>query len=168
MQEISFGSTEEFLLLQQQYGSASSWKGYPSLSGEPYHKMSSQLRLSMNSASKNKEGAWAFLEFLLSRENQERSRLLASFPVRKDSFEQYIRTPSQTAEPKEIDAAAQDTALLMETIQASHMDNRNIDDDVFRIVCEESEAFFAGDKTVEEVTGLIQNRVQLYLSERYR
>ena len=168
LQEISFGSTEEFLLLQQQYGSASSWKGYPSLSGEPYHKMSSQLRLSMNSASKNKEGAWAFLEFLLSRENQERSRLLASFPVRKDSFEQYIRTSAQTAEPEKIDASAQDIALLVETIQASHMDNRNIDDDVFRIVCEESEAFFAGDKTVEEVTGLIQNRVQLYLSERYR
>ena len=57
---------------------------------------------------------------------------------------------------------------MVETIQASHMDNRSIDDDVFRIVCEESEAFFAGDKTVEEVTGLIQNRVQLYLSERYR
>lgn len=30
---------------------------------------------------------------------------------------------------------------------------------------DEAESFFQGQKTVEDVTGLIQNRVQLYLSE---
>lgn len=33
------------------------------------------------------------------------------------------------------------------------------------IIYEEAESFFQGQRTAEDVTGLIQNRVQLYLSE---
>ncbi len=39
-------------------------------------------------------------------------------------------------------------------------------DEISAIVFEESDAFFAGGKTVEEVTQIIQDRVSIYLSER--
>ena len=38
---------------------------------------------------------------------------------------------------------------------------------LFEIIYEEAESYFDGDKPVEEVMRLIQNRVQLYLSENY-
>ena len=36
---------------------------------------------------------------------------------------------------------------------------------VVSIVLEESEPYYTGDKSLEEVTGIIQNRVQLLLKE---
>lgn len=41
----------------------------------------------------------------------------------------------------------------------------NSDSAILDIVMEEAAAFFAGDKTEDEVAGLIQNRVNIYLSE---
>lgn len=37
---------------------------------------------------------------------------------------------------------------------------------VMNIIYEETESFFQGQKSAEDVAGLIQNRVQLYLHER--
>lgn len=34
-----------------------------------------------------------------------------------------------------------------------------------RIICEELEPFFAGDKSAEEAVSILQNRMQLYLDE---
>lgn len=36
---------------------------------------------------------------------------------------------------------------------------------IMNIIREESESFFQGQRTAEEVAGLIQSRAQLYLSE---
>lgn len=36
---------------------------------------------------------------------------------------------------------------------------------IINIIREEAESFFAGQKTAEDAASLIQNRVQLYLSE---
>ena len=49
--------------------------GYPNREGIPFYKMECPTPLGMNSASSNKDGAWAFLEFLLSEEYQEREEL---------------------------------------------------------------------------------------------
>ena len=40
------------------------------------------------------------------------------------------------------------------------------DENVFAIVGEEAEAFFAGVRTAEETAQLMQNRVQIYLEEQ--
>ena len=36
---------------------------------------------------------------------------------------------------------------------------------IWQIIWEESEAYFVGDKSIEEVADIINNRVQLYLDE---
>lgn len=60
----------------------------------------------------------------------------------------------------------QDIDILTRLVNSSHVDNTGIDDTIFQIICEESGAFFAGDKTAEETAQIIQNRVQLYLEEK--
>ena len=39
------------------------------------------------------------------------------------------------------------------------------DEDIMNIITEEAAAYFAGDKTADEVADLIQNRVTIYLGE---
>ncbi len=39
------------------------------------------------------------------------------------------------------------------------------EDAVIQIISEEASAYFSGQKGIEDVTGVIQNRVQLYLNE---
>ena len=47
-----------------------------------------------------------------------------------------------------------------------NLHNSAFDDEIImNIIYEEAESFFQGQKTAEDVTGVIQNRVQLYLSE---
>ena len=41
----------------------------------------------------------------------------------------------------------------------------SFDNEIYTIITEEAEAFFAGDKTAEEVASLIQNRAKIYLGE---
>lgn len=43
--------------------------------------------------------------------------------------------------------------------------HRNFDDEVIDIIMEETEGYFAGIKSVEEVERIIQDRVKLYLDE---
>lgn len=40
------------------------------------------------------------------------------------------------------------------------------DEEIYKIVTEEAAAYFNGDKTVEEIAGLIQSRVNLYVNEQ--
>ena len=37
---------------------------------------------------------------------------------------------------------------------------------ILEIIKEETELYFTGDKSIEEISGIIENRVQLYLNER--
>lgn len=162
MNDIRFNSMGEFQKLQRQYGAASGWKGYPSLSGQPCHVMFSQWSLVMNSASVHKEGAWAFLEFLLSEEMQSQEWIsYSNFPVRKENFQEYIREVPEDGET----ATKQDIDLLTEMVNDSYLSKTGIDDDIRWIVYEESGAFFAGDKSAAEAAEVIQNRAQLYLEE---
>lgn len=41
------------------------------------------------------------------------------------------------------------------------------DPQVFSVICEESRAYFSGDKSIDEVCDLIQNRCEIIMSERY-
>lgn len=36
---------------------------------------------------------------------------------------------------------------------------------ILDLICEDAEAYFSGTKSIEEVTPIIQNRVQLYMDE---
>ena len=40
------------------------------------------------------------------------------------------------------------------------------DDDLWEIVSEQAQAYFAGDRSLAETVGLIQDRAELYVNER--
>lgn len=165
------------------YKEFASFAGYPNSKGVPYYCFDTYYVLAMNSASENKEGVWAFLEFLLSKERQ--SSLCSSrssirnFPVRQDVFDAYIDDQFENwedisrdytmntvslekwTEPPKV--SEEDKELLIYMVQNAYWDDTF--DEIWRILTEETGSFWAGDKTAAEAAGIIQNRVQLYLDE---
>lgn len=162
---------QDYLLLKASYGNKVYIIGYPGWSGAEYHMLVNDI-FAINSASENKEGAWDFLEFLLSEELQ--SRIDWGFPVREDVLERYVESSYAAARdysrlfsyreegyvPNQEDLQAM--REMLERATYDHMESRS---PVVNIVLEEAELYFHGDASIEDTIDKIQSRVQLYLQE---
>ncbi len=151
------------------------WLGYPGWSGAET-RLQIEDGFVMNSASKNKEGAWDFLEFLLSEELQ--NSIDWGFPVRRDSFEEYlsysyVRQEDNSAEfsydLENVQHLTQEHLdLVWETLDRAVYRPLGfyMNDNPVRVILEEETGmYFAGDATLEETVKKIQSRVTLYLNE---
>lgn len=150
--------------------------GYPGWNGAE-NVMQTDDAFAINSASKHKEGAWDFLEFLLSEEMQ--NRISWEFPVRKDSFERYLAESYRSAESECAEFGVYYGEYLQKATQEDFDTIRNIlDSAVYRypgnsyssnplriILEEEAQMYYAGDATLEETVKKIQSRATLWLNE---
>lgn len=149
------------------FGNTASWVGYPS-SGESSHMFYVHVMLSINSSSRYKDGAWEFLEFLLSEEAQRwKEQDFRAFPVRKDGFDYYIRTTPLIGPGWSYEEYASEEELhqLYQMVENTHMVPDG-GDQVNSIIVEECMAYFHGDRSAEETAEVIQSRVGLYFDER--
>ena len=151
--------------------------GYPAESREGSCIRACEVSFVLSQKGGCLDGAWEFARSFLT-EDFQRDRLYeilaeGGLPIRKGIFEEraqraavqegycfvndaYIPVPPMTQE--QIDR-------VVDFIGNLH--NPAFEDEVIRnIIYEEAESFFQGQKTAEDVAGLIQNRVQLYLDER--
>ena len=53
----------------------------------------------------------------------------------------------------------------MELMNNARPVSYNMNDEVSKIINEEAEGYFKGQKSVDEVAGIIQNRVKIYVGE---
>ncbi len=141
--------------------------GYPGWEGGEYPLWAYSI-FAINSASPNKEGAWDFVEYMLSEEFQAGIGLMEDLlPVRKDSFEANLRKRYGEPADPETEAFVEETIRWVEEKAQSAVPMRsgvNMDP-VAAIVYEEAGMYFAGDATLEATVKKIQTRVQLYLDE---
>ncbi len=87
-----------------------------------------------------------------------------SFPVRKDSFEDYMK--KDTLYRSKLETSQEDRELLRRMVENARAGGETgIQNDIKRIIREETAPLWAGDYSAEEVAGKIQNRVLLYLAE---
>ncbi len=146
---------------------------------------------SINASSENKEGAWAFLQFLLEEEYQMKLAKEDSgyFPVLKTAFEakmelaetplmQEVFVPEENKyEMQEMARYAVDgvpiytlpkewTDLIRKLAEESRVFCFENDYGAWVIVSEEAEYFFSQEKSIDEVMEIIENRMNLYLSEK--
>ena len=146
--------------------------GYPSEEG-----MVNELWLdsvAINADSGHKEGAWQFIRFLLEEENQKLVSAEHIMPVHVGalewSVEEYLYdyyNNTMTSDggyiirpelPEGIEEKFWE--CLANAKPASYRTEQ-----VLAIIEEEAELYFTGDKTVEEISAVIENRVKLYLAE---
>ncbi len=172
----------EFLLKTDTYGAPYSYQstklkyrgkvkqvGFPTKDGELCCIMSPLQKLAIYKDSANKEGAWAFLEYILSEDNQSWYGMeVSAFPVRKEAFEAYLTKPYSRVRSFVGDNPSEETAAVFREMLEHIQPEQGIHNvTITNILSEELQAYYAGDKTVEEATAIIQSRVQLYLDENF-
>lgn len=165
--------------------------GYPTSDGTPGVFLSGSEVYGISLKSAYKEGAWAFLESVLSAERNEHAW---GFPSRtaylEAMFAQDCQPEYQYDENGEILKDAEGNPVENSKTSWSY-DNWNVEiyaaseeeidgvralieaarpfsrgnDEIFTMISEEAASYFAGQKSAEEVAKIIQSRVELYVSE---
>lgn len=141
--------------------------GYPGWNGAEYELRFASC-FAMSSASKNKEGAWEFLEYLQSEEMQ--NRIFWSFPTRENCFERYLTDYYHVPQIIQFDYSAGEEriSLIRQIVKDAKYDIWGEKyGPVWSIVTTEAKMYFAGDATLDATVEKIQNRVQLYLDENF-
>jgi len=186
---ISFTSLMEFELQLQDEACL---KGYPSVDGAEFFSGKTSGKLGINANSTHKEAAWEFMEFYWQICAEESARW-GYPPISKSKLEKRYEnmttiTYIEGARTMEGEPAIKEKGIVSAP-DGSLVHFNSIDKDqgdailnviktadfsplsekekmVIRIVLEEAEGYYQGDKSLEEVTRLIQNRVQLLLDEK--
>jgi multiple sugar transport system substrate-binding protein len=101
---------------------------------------------------------------------------LAGFPVNRKAAEKaaargaelpkngMIRMVGPEGETDLKPASEEEVAAMLKTLEEVNRYD-GADREILKIILDEAEAFFKGQKTADEVAGLIQNRVSTYLNE---
>lgn len=113
--------------------------------------------IAISSTCADTDGAWSFLRSFLLPDYQD--TLMQSLPVNISSFEHVAREYIEVGVGG--DADTEGLRRLINNTTATRVHNTSI----LPIIYEEAAAFIAGDKEAEQVAGIIQSRVSIYLAE---
>lgn len=160
--------------------------GYPNKEKEGSYFTFSHC-LGIYSKSKVKEGAWEFLRMFMTKEYQSQNDLILDMPARKDCFDMIMKEKTTTKtytdefgreiHPVESSweydgfeveikpSTPEEAAQFKELINNTKRIGGNDSDIIIKIIAEEAEAYFKGDKSLDDVANVIQNRVKTYVNE---
>lgn len=140
---------------------------------------------SISAKSKNKDGAWEFVRHFFTEEYQ--STIDYELPLSVNAYDALIEKAKQRPfyydennNKVEYDetyyigdveviikpSTDKDIEEVMTFIKSVDSIYR-VDEDLMNIIREEAEAFYAGKKSAEEVSKIIQSRASIYVSENY-
>lgn len=192
--DVSFYSMEEYQMYQMMFDAETRVVGYPSKEGDGKLCLQGGSSYGICSKSKNKEGAFSFLETLLDYEEYTRYGRISGFPSRKDMLEEMFTlamTPEyrldendqpildENGEPMKYPKTTwgwddfqaeiyEATKEQVDTVRAM-LDDCTVmsamDQELLKIISEEATPYFEGQKTAKEVADIIQSRVSIYVSE---
>lgn len=138
-------------------GDETSWVGFPSEQGGRT-VIYPRMPIGISELSRNKDGAWEFVSYLLGEEFQQKY-VMFNFPLRLSVLRERL---------KKADGSMDETAeKLLELICGLRCEDVS-DKNIRNIVFEEAQVYFDGKKSVEDVIGIIQNRAAVYINENYR
>ena len=180
-------------LYREMFGSDVVFIGYPTADGESGHYVPvSSYAYAISSKSENKEGAWEFIESFLM---QDEGRFTIGFPTLKNKLETEIKKalnsgyvlddngapvlgedgePIVNTDPEIYwysgwtytyrPSTQEEIDLVLKVLNEVRLEPES-GVEIMNIINEEAEAFYAGQKTVDQVTEVIQRRVSLYVNE---
>ena len=135
------------------------------------------IMLGMSSAGENKDGVWEFMSMLLSERYQDMYAELM-LPTTEygleqvmDDMDEWISSGGELylldihGNEVSVKADNEKCAKLFRELLCSVTSVCESDQELFDIVWPEAQAFFCGDKSVDEAVNIISSRVQIYVSE---
>jgi ABC-type glycerol-3-phosphate transport system substrate-binding protein len=186
LMEQSIAQLDYMQLMDAMFDGEAKFIGFPAETGSGITLMPTSA-LGISAKSRHKEGAFAFISFLLSDayQNVNEDTYRYGIPVKRSGVEAMIAmqtTPPSWSDPNgpeqpsttwgyddlqvEIYASRnKDFIVLFYDLISRASGLREYDSSVSTIIQEETEPFFAGQKSAREVADIIQNRVQVYVNE---
>ena len=190
----SFYGVDSALYDEAYFGGAEvNYIGFPTLSGSG-NVLNLESCYGMSSDCRDKDAAWQFLRILLSEKYQKQSvwtipTNLAAFDVKLaeamkvnykmdengqfvlDANGDKIKMPRYTMSSGDgpvvdVYAMTQDQADKITSVISGATKSFDSDQSIIDIVTQEAEAFFAGQKTAQEVASLIQGKINIYVNEQ--
>lgn len=168
--------------------------GFPTVDGSSGHAFIGRNLYAITSKSDSKEGAWEFIESILTSEDSD--RMSNGFPTVKSKLEarvadvlkiEYVLDENgepyldENGEPVIKGAGGgigwgdwfyeyhhttqEEVDIVMDLMGKAKPMAYNDNDEIMTIILEEAEPFFKGQKSVDEVAGIIQNRANIYIKE---
>ncbi len=148
--------------------------GFPTVDGSPSSLIQPTGAYAICSTSPNKDAAWKFIEFMLTRDYGENE---FGFPANekqlKAKIEEELKHTGKTGSGVgwgEGDmyeyhyATKEEIDKFYEILSVAKL-NPGEQNEVFSIIDEETQSYFSGQKTVDECAKIIQSRVGLYVQE---
>ena len=149
------------------YGQPFTFIGFPTEEGSGSFFQCTTLHLGISSASGKKELAWEFVRQALTAEYQRALAERWYLSVRGDIMEAQLQGEIVPLLPEDEENEALDEAVAEQyrRLVSQPLVFIGYNEELSGIILEEGEAYFTGQRTVEEAAERIQNRVTLYLSE---
>ena len=177
---------EDMSVLDKMFGGKASFKGFPTTEGNGA-VFSPSMGLAMSAKCEDKDGAWEFIKTLVSKENVGDSYQYTSLiPIREDVYDMKIKSLTTTSEytdefgevivPREGEDSPygvqtkvkpltdEEVARYRDLIDNTSMVNF-YNEEVSQIINEEAAAYFNGDKSLDDVCKVIQDRATTYINE---
>lgn len=138
-----------------------------------------KLLISINSNSKHVNEAWEFLKFLLSDEVQSQRELgNTGFAINKEALKKRFEEDLKESEDiisqnggsvvindRKTDPLAKEDVSAIEKLINDAQNCNNSEQQISSIINRELTPFFTGQKSAEEVSRIIQSKVETYLNE---
>lgn len=135
--------------------------GFPTADGSGGHLLISSDAYAIAAVSEHKENAWDFIEDSLTREKSERyADLWITYPTLKKTLDERVETA--IAEDR---FTWDDVNVALNLVSDATPFFAVDDDEIIKIINEEAGAYYSGQKRIDDVINIIQNRIQLYVNE---
>nr|WP_300664725.1 hypothetical protein [uncultured Acetatifactor sp.] len=182
LMEVGSVTFESLLQIEVRIGGKVRFLSFPTADGRGTAACRVMDKLGMVSNGLHKEGAWDFLEYYISRGTEDifsliylptRISLLRGMAEKAAAprpgmpfFYSSMWIGGDTHEVYEFPQYLADA--LMEQIEGMDFRPRSAaEEQIIEIVTEEADIYYNGDKSLEDVTAVIQNRVELLLKETH-
>lgn len=192
-------SAQDLQMTEFLFGESINAIGYPTDTGKGVIAHPCISVLSISSNSKEKEGAWRFIRYLLEEEQQFEMGIIGAsgFPIHKSALDQIFEKLMEKEYEKDEEGNIKEKSKISWSVGTAEMEEEepilrihlyaateeevkrmrelldsignsidtSMDRKMFEIIIEEAEAFFEGQKSLDEVVNIIQSRAQIYVNE---
>lgn len=170
---VALASAKDIAYYDAKLGDQVNYVGYPGKEGSCHYILSDKpLAVRATASGEEKEAALAFLKELLGKNAQRSLVKDFYFSVRQDIFlEQLDDMPEEwegyiDGAPITIPVDKEQAKERVLSLYEKAVPYPSMPQEIGQVLEEELSECFQGAKSVEEVAGILQNRVQLYLDER--
>ncbi len=144
------------------FGGNAAYVGFPTADGKGGHLLISSDAYAIAAVSEHKDGAWQFIEKTLTQEKKGELylELWFTYPALKEKLNEKAEFAI-----KKNEVTWDDVNMVLKLVPDATSFYSVNEDEIIKIINEEAPAYYSGQKGLDDVVSVIQNRIQLYVNE---